>query len=51
MFEPGDERGFDAALEKAMKNGDSLGAAGVGAARQYDWSVLSAKLEAFYLSM
>ena len=51
LFRAGDEKGFDEALEKAMKNGDSLGAAGLGASRQYDWGVLSAKLEAFYLSM
>lgn len=51
LFRAGDEKGFDEALEKAMKNGDSLGAAGLSASRQYDWGVLSAKLEAFYLSM
>ena len=48
VFAPGDAAAFDAALDKALANREAMSAAGLAAAKGYDWSALSARLVDFY---
>ena len=48
VFAPGDAEGFDAALAKALANRAAMAEAGREAAKEYDWSVLGARLVEFY---
>ena len=51
VFAPGDADAFDAALSKALANRQKMSAAGVAAARLYDWGALSARLVDFYSNL
>lgn len=48
VFAPGDAAALDAAVDKAFAERAEMSAAGVAAAKEYDWSVLAARLVDFY---
>ena len=48
VFTPGDSAALDAAVDKAFAERAEMSAAGVAAAKEYDWSVLAARLVDFY---
>ena len=48
VFPSGDSAALDAAVDKAFAERAEMSAAGVAAAKEYDWSVLAARLVDFY---
>ena len=48
VFTPGDSAALDAAVEKVLAARAEMSAAGVAAAKEYDWATLAARLVDFY---
>ena len=51
VFVPGDAAALDAAVDKAFAERAEMSAAGLAAAHEYDWAVLSARLVDFYANI
>ena len=51
VFTPGDSAALDAAVDKAFAERAEMSAAGVAAAKEYDWAVLAARLVDFYANI